>query len=76
MTDSICDMCAHSELVYDKDRNKHDRWCSSPQIIAASRYRTRCVFERDEYPGEHNRDTPETRKCGRDHLNFKMRDAA
>ena len=75
MTDTICSQCSYSEMIHDNSIGADRQWCASPQVQATGRGKARCVFERDSYDKEHNRDKPETRKCGVDHVNFKARAA-
>jgi len=72
MTDTVCHICTYCEVIYDKDRAKHDQWCRSPQVIEAQGRIARCNFETDGF-NETWRDTPEKRKCGKDHINYKER---
>ena len=72
MTDTVCHICTYCEVIYDKDRAKHDQWCISPQVRMAQNRRARCNFETDGF-AEAWRDTPEKRKCGKDHINYKAR---
>ena len=72
MTDTVCQICAHCEVIYDKSRDKHEQWCISPQVRKAQNRRARCVFERDGYP-EAWRDTKENHKCGPGHTNYEAR---
>lgn len=72
MTDAVCQICTHCEVIYDKSRDKHEQWCVSPQVRMAQNRRARCNFETDGF-AEAWRDTPEKAKCGKDHINYKAR---
>ena len=72
MTDPWCQTCTHRETRYEQLYSRHSDWCRSPQVIAAHNRLARCIFERDGF--DEKRTTPETRKCGPDHINYQWRD--
>jgi hypothetical protein len=69
MTERTCPTCQHCKVI------KAREMCFSPQVMAAHKHPAFAFHECDTLDIEHQRDTPERRKCGPQRLNHVRRTA-